>query len=355
MIDDNWVMHARVVSCDEFNESTSHTAPVIHCDFVNSVHPFISWKEDEVTVQVADWQEVVKSDAASNGNGAEGMLSQFELNLCYCHRMSTCISYVLRKQTRVVGGTKQLASYLFYKESKLVFDTIEDAKVLVTYMKKTFPNKKLNNKMKQDVATHFDDLLIMLQFVAVELATSIELLKKRKQEECAKCIIEPLLIELIRLLHYFKLASKSLESFLTPTIHLVDMWFAKLMAHLQSQVEPVTVDGVDGEKVTIAADNDKIGPIKTLMLGQFKEKYFFKPFHAATAYLDPLQKNRLLNCGFTQELIDHGLLYLKDIMRKVGPPKQMAVSKSGDKRPLPPAKKNRAKKSCTVFVHTNPS
>jgi len=74
-----------------------------------------------------------------------------------------------------------------------------------------------------------------------------------------------------------------------------------------------------------------------------------EPIHAAT-YLDPLQKNHLLDCGFTQELIDHGLLYLKDIMRKVGPPKQMAVSKSGDKRPLP-AKKIRAKKPRTVFVH----
>jgi hypothetical protein len=63
-----------------------------------------------------------------------------------------------------------------------------------------------------------------------------------------------------------------------------------------------------------------------------------------------LQKNRLLDCDITQELIDHSLLYLKDIMRKVGPPKQMVVSKSSDKHPLP-AKKNRAKKSRTVFVH----
>jgi hypothetical protein len=41
-------------------------------------------------------------------------------------------------------------------------------------------------------------------------------------------------------------------------------------------------------------------------------------------------------------------------MRKVGPPKQMAVSKSYDKCPLL-AKKNRAKKSRTVFVHAGPS
>jgi hypothetical protein len=64
--------------------------------------------------------------------------------------------------------------------------------------------------------------------VVVELATSIELLKKKKQEDYPECIIEPLLIQFIRLLHYLKLASKSLELFLTPTIHFVSMWFAKL-------------------------------------------------------------------------------------------------------------------------------
>jgi hypothetical protein len=95
MINDNWVMHARVVSCDEFSEGMSHTAPAIHRDFVNNVRPFISWKEDEVTVQVANWHVLVKLDAASNNNGAEGMSSQFELNLCYYHRLSTCINYVL--------------------------------------------------------------------------------------------------------------------------------------------------------------------------------------------------------------------------------------------------------------------
>jgi len=104
--------------------------------------------------------------------------------------------------------------------------------------------------------------------------------------------------------------------------------------------------------VTIAADSDEIGPIKVLLLDQLKEKYFLKPLHATATYLDPLQKNRLLDCDFTQKLIDHGLLYLKDIMHKVGPPKQMAVSKFGDKRPLP-AKKIRAKKPHTVFVHVD--
>jgi hypothetical protein len=37
--------------------------------------------------------------------------------------------------------------------------------------------------------------------------------------------------------------------------------------HLQPWVELVTVDGANGEKVTIAIDSDEIGPINALLLG----------------------------------------------------------------------------------------
>jgi len=281
-----------------------------------------------VTVQAANWQVVVKSDAAGNNRGAEGMSSQFELDLCYCHRISIVINYVLRKQTRQVDGVNQFPVYLFYDESPFVYDTIDASKELVTYMKQTKLNKQLKNKMKQDVATHFDGLLIMLQSVSAELDESTELLKKKKQEDHAEKIFEELLDELIRLLHYFKLASTSLEPFNTPTLHFVGMWLAKLKAHFQPRDEPITVNGTNGEKMTIPADSENIAPIKVRLLKQLEEKFFFKPLHIAAAYLDPLQKNRPKDYGFTQELIDQGLIYLKDIMRKVSPPKPPAASMS---------------------------
>jgi len=223
-------------------------------------------------------------------------------------------------------------------------------------MKQTKLNKQLKNKMKQDVATRFEGLLIMLQSVSTELDESTELLKKRKQEDHAEKIFEELLDELIRLLHYFKLASKSLEPFNTPTLHLVDMWLAKLKAHLQPRDEPVTVKGTSSEKMTIPADSEDIAPIKVRLLEQLEEKFFLKPLHTAIAYLDPLQKNRLKDYGFTQELIDQGLVYLKDIMCKVGPPKPPAASMSGGMRQRPPVvKKNLLKRPRTIFVHAGPS
>jgi len=162
LIDVNFIMHARVMSCDEFNEGTNHTAAAIHREFLNNVHPFITWKEENMTVQAANWQVVIKSDAVGNNRGAEGMSSQFELDLCYCHRISIVINYVLRKQTRQVDGVEQAPVYLFYDESPFVYDTIDASKELVTYMKQMKLNKQLKNKMKQDVATCFDGLLIML-------------------------------------------------------------------------------------------------------------------------------------------------------------------------------------------------
>jgi NTP pyrophosphatase (non-canonical NTP hydrolase) len=147
-----------------------------------------------------------------------------------------------------------------------VYDTIDASKELVMYMKQTKLNKQLKNKMKQDVVTRFDGLLIMLQSVSTELDESIELLKQRKKEDRAEKIFKELLDELIRLLHYFKLASKSLEPFNTPTLHLVSMWLAKLKAHLQPRDELVTVKDANDEKMIIPIDSENIAPIKVRLL-----------------------------------------------------------------------------------------
>jgi hypothetical protein len=43
-------------------------------------------------------------------------------------------------------------------------------------------------------------------------------------------------------------------------------WLAKLKAHLQPRDEPVTVNGANGEKMTIPADSENIAPIKVRLL-----------------------------------------------------------------------------------------
>ncbi|CAK9275810.1 unnamed protein product [Sphagnum jensenii] len=104
--------------------------------------------------------------------------------------------------------------------------------------------------------------------------------------------------------------------------------------------------------MTIPTGSEDIAPIKVCLLEQLEKKFFLKQLHATAAYLDPLQKNRLKDYGFTQELIDQGLVYLKDIMRKVGPPKPPAASMSSGMRERPlVVKKNLVKRPRTIFVH----
>ncbi|OAE35849.1 hypothetical protein AXG93_4225s1540 [Marchantia polymorpha subsp. ruderalis] len=122
--------------------------------------------------------------------------------------------------------------------------------------------------------------------MAAKLDEAINLLKKKKQENRVEKIFAEVLEELIQLLDYFKLASKSLEPFNTPTLHFLDIWLAKLMTHLHPCDEPVTVDGVNGENMTISADSENIVPIKKLLIYQLKS--VLKTLHAAATYLDPL-------------------------------------------------------------------
>jgi hypothetical protein len=51
--------------------------------------------------------------------------------------------------------------------------------------------------------------------------------------------------------------------------------------------------------MTILTDSEDIAPIKVHLLEQLEEKFFLKPLHGVVAYLDPLQKNRLKDYGFT--------------------------------------------------------
>ncbi|OAE28906.1 hypothetical protein AXG93_2369s1000 [Marchantia polymorpha subsp. ruderalis] len=152
----------------------------------------------------------------------------------------------------------------------------------------------------------------MLQSVAAKLDEAINLLKKRNQENLAeKIFAEP-------------------------------------------HDEHVTVDGDNGEKVIFFADSEDIGPIKKLLLNQLKKKYVLKALHAAIAYLDPLQKNRMKKCGFTQQLINQSHVYIKYIMRKVGALKQLMPSMSGEKRPLM-IKSNHVKKPRSVVLNVGPN
>lgn len=129
---------------------------------------------------------------------------------------------------------------------------------------------------------------------------------------------------------------------------------AKLKTHLQPQDEPIIIKGDDYEDVIITSNSKEIASIKVPLLHQLEEKYILFPLHIVVAYLEALQKNRMLEHAFTQVTIDQVKVYLKDIMRKIGAPMQSAAFFAGGMRSSV-VKKNRVKRSHTIFVHTSPS
>lgn len=87
-----------------------------------------------------------------------------------CHRNARCIcvfAVAFRPPSAMYWGIRRTwctasNNHMHKYKSKIVFDMIDNSKALVTYMKQTYLNKELKHKMKQDVTTPFDGLLIML-------------------------------------------------------------------------------------------------------------------------------------------------------------------------------------------------
>ncbi|OAE28360.1 hypothetical protein AXG93_2490s1510 [Marchantia polymorpha subsp. ruderalis] len=170
---------------------------------------------------------------------------------------------------------------------------IADSKALVTYMKQTYLNRELKHKMKQDVPTRFDGLLIMLQSVTAKLDETINLLKKKKHENRAEKIYAQVLEELIQLLDYFKLASNSLEPFNTLTLHLLGIWLANQKTHLQPRDELVSVDGANGKRRTSLTKTNSVKRPHTVVFNIGPDREYSDDNESVEDHDEPVKDSQL--------------------------------------------------------------
>jgi hypothetical protein len=355
-IDCYFKLHSRVLYCGEFTHGSSHTAPAILDAFDESIKLYRSW----VPVNAADPgcamdnQIILKTDSASNNCGAEGLPSRYEWDPCMCHRESTALSDVFGKVVRTINGKRQPPVYVFYNESPLIFDCLDHVKALITYLKQSKINGELSKKTQQGCPTRWDDVYIMTHSVGQLFDEIVEKLTEKNKLAKIAPIDQLLLEEIVRFLVYFTIATKSLEPYLTPTLHLVGMWKSKLILHLQPVLEPYDAVEQDNKTVVIPPDSEEMAPIKRIVLKQLEEKFTLRPIHAAAALLHPKQKNRMLQYGFNMELVDQGMHYLKSVMRQVGPPLPAAIN---DKRaPISVQRSRRPPKRPKVVVrHLGPN
>ncbi len=217
-IDAAFKHNACTLQVDQFPE-VSHTAVAILKTFKQCIIPFTG-EFDSMNRPVKE-QIRVTTDHASNNCGQDGLPSKFQWNGCADHSISTCVPFVLDKRMNIINGKKSNLYYQFYANAPAVFDMLDNCKALVTYVKRVGLNKQLTSKLKQVVATRWDGILIMTNSIDCEFESHHETLALRHQEQKMDVIGQLLLHELVLFLNLFQIATKELEVFKTPTLHLV--------------------------------------------------------------------------------------------------------------------------------------
>ena len=327
-IDADFKLNARTLQLDQFPD-VSHTAKAVLEEFKKCIIPFTG--EFGAMNGPLKKQIRVTTDHASNNSGQDGLPSEFDWIGCADHSISTCVSFILDKRTKMVNGKRSKPFYQFYEEAPAVFDLLENCKELITYVKRTGLNKHLTPKLKQGCPTRWNSILIMTNSIACEFNRHYEMLASRDKAQKMDCINQLLLDELVRFLNVFQIATKELEAFKAPTLHLVAHWRKVLLKHCDNVDEERVVKGSDNIEVTLPPDSEGIKHIKQLIKGQITEKFCLTALHAAAAYLDPRQSSNIRNLDVSEELLGEAIAVVKSTMVRNGPPTPTVTV--GDKRP----------------------
>lgn len=256
-----------------------------------------------------------------------------------CHKIGTCVTDVLEKCTRRIDGLHSRL-YKYHDDAPEVFELIDSAKALVTYAKQTGINKKLVPKLQQGCKTRWNGLFIILNSIYCNYEQKrAEFVAARKTRHFDKVDYE-LLVVMIGFLHVFRLATLALEAFNTPTLHLIGYWRARIIEHLEPRTSSYTIPNPESTEPDIECppDSESIINIKRHILESVKEKWLIKAIHCAAAILDPRQKCRLADFGYTAQLIEDGYAIIKDKMHFCG---TGAPANNTKKRPAVPVAKSK--------------
>lgn len=327
-IDVDFNHHSRTLQLDKFPD-VSHTAEAILDVFKQCIIPFTG--EFDYVNGPFKHQIKVTTDHASNMCGQTGLPSEFQWIGCADHSISTCVSFVLDKRTRMVNGKISKPYYQFFEKAPALFEMLDHCKALVTYVKRSGLNKKLTPKLKQAVGTRWNGILIMLNSIHCEFDHHREILASFSKQEKMDRISQALLNELVRFLQVFEIATKELEAFKTPTLHLVAHWRKVLLEHCDNVDEERVEQDADGAELTIPSDSDEIKTIKNLIKDQLLNKFKLTALHAAATYLDPRQKPKISELDIDEDFLLEAIGIIQSTMIRNGPPTPVA----GNKRPAP--------------------
>src|SRR2546423_9225200 len=115
-------------------------------------------------------------------------------------------------------------------------DTIRECKSLVTYFKHSSLNSKLEKSLKQEVETHWNSKLEILESINNQFEEISNLLLKRDELGKIENIDSNILQILINFLKKFQEASNFLEGSKYPTLHMVILWYKILMNYCKVNI-----------------------------------------------------------------------------------------------------------------------
>lgn len=151
---------------------------------------------------------------------------------------------------------------------------IDAVKSLVRYFKQSGLNASMDKTLLQENDTRWNSLLMMLESVTSQETQIKQLLLEKDEVHRVENVDFTLLRQFCSLLQPLKLATKALEADKQPTLHLVALWYNRLLTH--TTVEPL--------------DSEFMKQFKSRLAEALKIKFAVSSTHLLALFLHPQYK-----------------------------------------------------------------
>ena len=264
------------------------------------------------------------------GSNVKLALSIYHRIPCSCHIIATVLRHTLQLQALSSTVLPMNESDDTMSFVRMLHRTIDAAKSLVAYFKKTGLNNKLSCSLKQCNATRWNSLLTLLQSLSKVYDEVKKVLHDANQENRLQNIDMIVVNALINFLMPFQDATLALESECHPTIHHVYQWNVKLKRSVQqSFIDPPFISFL--KRRALCALNEKflIFPIHKLAL-------FLNPKFKSLRILSPSEKAEVHNLA--RSLISH--LSDSEALPNASASNSSHLQQQNDHTYMPPQKKS---------------
>ena len=140
-VDQNFELHDRTLHVKPVRDAR-HTAVMVLEEFKEGIGAF------NIMEQICFEQIIVVSDSGSNCCGADGIPSEFPWLACLDHKLSTCLTTLLNKTTKMQHGKRSKPFYKYENAGASmctpIFHLIDACKKLLEYFRRSNLQSKLS-------------------------------------------------------------------------------------------------------------------------------------------------------------------------------------------------------------------